>query len=419
MTLTDPATGRTALDAIGDRPSLTRVMISTVAVQVAIVMASLSVPVLASLIGPAAGVPAYLVGYYSALIYGFAAATSFATPLLLQRWGGIRIHQGMLVLTAAAMALLVSAVPAAFLASAVILGCAYGPMNPASTVMLARYTPAHLRARIFSLKQTAVPAGGALAGFAAPVMAAILGWRGTMLMISAICLALAAVVQRWRGRLDGDRAPDTGWSGIGLWQPMRAMLARPALRAIGIASFSFGAVQFTFSTVFPTVLVEIGWPLREAGAVLSCALIVGVVFRIVWGGVADRLGPRPILGVMGTMMSAAILAAAFIGPTWSGITVFALSALFGLSAYCWAGIGIAAAVHQVEAETIPAASAAMIAMTFSGALAGPALFSTARALTGSFRPAFLLLGVLSGIPGLLLLFRLQRRESGAADRASH
>ena len=91
MTPTDPATGGHPLDAIGDRPRLTKVLISTVAVQIAIVMASLCVPVLASLIAPAAGIPAYLVGYYSALIYGFAATTSFATPLLLRRWGGIAI----------------------------------------------------------------------------------------------------------------------------------------------------------------------------------------------------------------------------------------------------------------------------------------------------------------------------------------
>jgi MFS family permease len=393
-------------------PQLTKVIISTVAVQIAIVMASLSVPVLASLIGPAAGIPAYLVGYYSAVTYGFAAATSFATPLLLHRWGGIRIHQGMLVMTAAAMALLVTAFPIAFLISAVILGCAYGPMNPASTVMLARYTPVRLRARIFSLKQTAVPVGGALAGFAAPIMATILGWRRTMLLITAICLVLAALIQLWRGQLDGDNSREAKWKGIGISLPVSVLLTRAGLRAIGIASFSFGAVQFSFSTVFPTLLVEIGWPLRDAGAVLSCALIVGVMFRIVWGSVADRLGTRPILGVMGIIMSAAILAAAFVGPSWPGMAVFALSTLFGLSAYCWAGISLAEAVHQVPSELIPEASAGIIGMSFLGALAGPALFSTARAFSGSFRAAFLLLSMLSGVFGLLLLYRSRLPESG-------
>lgn len=410
MTPTDPAGPGSTPDAIADRPRLAKVMVSTVAVQIAIVMASLTLPVLASLIGPAAGIPAYLVGYYSAMIYGFAAATSFATPPLLRRWGGIRLHQGMLAMTAAAMALLVMAVPIAFPISAIVLGCAYGPMNPASTVMLARYTPVRLRARIFSLKQTAVPIGGALAGFAAPIMAAMLGWRGTMLLIAAICLVIAVLIQFWRRQLDEDNARDATWGGVGLWLPIRMLSTQAGLRAIGIASFSFGAVQFSFSTMFPTALVESGWSLREAGIVLSFALIVGVMFRVVWGSVADRLGTRPILGVMGIMMSAAILAAAFVGPGWPGIAVFGLAALFGLSAYCWSGIGLAEAVHQVAPDMIPGASAGMIGLSFLGALAGPALFSTARAFSGSFRPAFLLLGALSGIPGLLLLLRRRSRS---------
>src|SRR5689334_22604621 len=91
-------------DATHDTSRLTRVVISTVAVQAVIVMASLTVPVLAGLIGLATGVPAYLVGYYSALIYGFAAAISVVTPRLFQRWGGIRLHQLILVMTAMACA---------------------------------------------------------------------------------------------------------------------------------------------------------------------------------------------------------------------------------------------------------------------------------------------------------------------------
>ena len=106
--------------------------------------------------------------------------SSFATPDLLRRYGGIRLHQIMLVLTAAALLVLLPALPLAFVASAIVLGIAYGPMNPASTAMLARHTPVAARARIFSLKQTAVPIGGALAGSLTPALAQLLGWRGAV-----------------------------------------------------------------------------------------------------------------------------------------------------------------------------------------------------------------------------------------------
>ena len=64
------------LDTSRQKTLLNRVVPSTVAVQVAIVMSSLTVPVLASTIAPAVGVPAYWVGYYSALIYGGATLSS-------------------------------------------------------------------------------------------------------------------------------------------------------------------------------------------------------------------------------------------------------------------------------------------------------------------------------------------------------
>jgi MFS-type transporter involved in bile tolerance (Atg22 family) len=57
---------------------------------------------------------------------------------------------------------------------------------------------------------------------------------------------------------------------------------------------------------------------------------------------------------------------------------------------------------------ISEASGAIIGVTFLGALAGPALFTTATALTGSFRPAFLLLSALSAVPSALLLRPSQR-----------
>jgi MFS family permease len=284
--------------AARDRALLNKVLSATVGVQVAIVMASLTVPVLAIPMAAAAGVPAYLVGYYSALLYGFATVSSFATPRLFHRWGGIRVHQGLLVMTALALLALLPAYRLGFAVSGVVLGLGYGPMNPASTVLLTRYTPANLRSRVFSAKQTAVPVGGALAGLATPLAAAALGWRGAVVLLAVVCLALCVLIQRWQFAIDSDEAPTAPHAMPSFWRSFVLLLGNRGWRSVTIASAAFGSVQFSFTAVFPTVLAHVGWSTTTAGRAMSVALVVGVVFRILWGTAADKIGSRPILALL-------------------------------------------------------------------------------------------------------------------------
>src|SRR5438105_2004460 len=55
--------------------------------QAVIVMASLTAPVLASVMAPELGVPPHVVGYYSALVYA-VAASCLALMVMVQRWRG-------------------------------------------------------------------------------------------------------------------------------------------------------------------------------------------------------------------------------------------------------------------------------------------------------------------------------------------
>jgi MFS family permease len=394
---------------------LPKVLTATTAAQSIVVMASLVVPVLATVIGNAADIAPYLVGYYSALIYGIAAMSSFATPDLLRRYGGIRLHQIMLVLTATAMLVLLPALPVAFVMSAVVLGIAYGPMNPASTAMLARHTPIAARAKIFSLKQTAVPIGGALAGSLAPLLVQWVGWRGAVTLVACACIALALLIQPWRSAVDRDeegavvdRSP--------FWTPLQLVARRNELRPVAFASFAFGALQFSFSAVFPTVLARAGWRVSDAGFVLATALVVGTICRVIWGSVADRLGFRRMLAGMGGLMSVAACLAASVSASWSGTAIVALAALFGISAFCWAGIGIAETVRQAPPQRISEATAATITLTFVGALIGPSLFSSIVSATGSFGAAFAALGGLTAVATVWLVVAEWRERRAAMNK---
>lgn len=393
------------------RPNLLiRVVTSTTAVQAIVVMASLSVPVLAPVLASAAGIAPHLVGYYSAVIYGLGAVGSFATPDLLRRFGGLRLHQIMLLLAAAAMLALLPAAPAGFLVSALVLGAAYGPMNPASTAMLVRHAPVAARARVFSLKQTAVPIGGALAGALTPVLAQLLGWRGAVGVVAGACVGLALLIQPWRASLD--RADDDTVIGRpSFWTPLRLIAQQAGLRPIAFASFAFGALQFSFGAMFPTVLAGAGWRITDAGLVLATALVISTICRIIWGSVADRLGFRRMLAGMGALMSLGACLAALVSASWSGAAIVALAALFGISAYCWAGIGIAETVRHAPAGLVSEATASTITMTFVGALVGPSLFSSIVSVTGSFGLAFVVLGALTAVATVWLVAAEWREQT--------
>ena len=65
----------------------------------------------------------------------------------------------------------------------VVLGLGYGPITPASSHVLVRTAPPARMALTFSIKQTGVPAGAALAGAVLPGLALALGWRVAFVVV--------------------------------------------------------------------------------------------------------------------------------------------------------------------------------------------------------------------------------------------
>jgi len=142
------------------------------------------------------------VGLYIALIYFAAMFSSQWGAVLVKRWGPIRTSQVALLFPAVEMLMIAAtSVPVAAL-GALLIGVGYGPITPASSEILARTTPPHRYALVFSVKQTGVPAGGALAGLMVP---GVLAWAGpvwALAQIAALCLLGALLAETLRGELD-------------------------------------------------------------------------------------------------------------------------------------------------------------------------------------------------------------------------
>jgi MFS family permease len=309
----------------------------------------------------------------------------------------------MLLAAVAGLAVLSARTLAGFILSALLLGLAYGPANPASSSLLARYTSWGTRARVFALKQTAVPLGGAVAGFAVPFLMTRIGWLGAALTVATICLLGAILIGGWRRALDeGVDLPPVGRTGA--VAALRLIWVSSSLRPLGIMAACFAATQFNFTAVFAAVLVErMRWSPVQAGSALSIALAVSVASRLGWGWLADHAPPRFVLAALGAMMAAATVACAFLTPAWPGAVVYAIAFLFGVSGSSWNGLALSEAAHFAPTGHVGEATAGVMFFIYTGALIGPALFSLVTSISGTIILAFLLLGLLALLPVPLLL----------------
>src|SRR5205085_8444798 len=145
------------------------------------------------------------------IYYGLAAAASLVAQMgcgsFIVRYGALRMSQVALVLLGGGMAIAVEGSVPGFAASAIIGGGGGAVSTPTSSQLLGRVSPPRLTPLVFSIKQTAVPAGLLIGGFLAPTIAGALGWRGAALITAAACVAFAAMLQPLRARFDDDRVP--------------------------------------------------------------------------------------------------------------------------------------------------------------------------------------------------------------------
>ena len=264
-------------------------LIATLAIQALVSMTVLTPPVVAALAAPDIGVASERIGLFTALVYAGAILSSAGSGALLARIGPLRLSQCCLVFCAAGIGIAAMAFIPAVALGAALMGLGYGPVTPASSHILIRQTPPDRRSLMFSLKQTGVPVGGALAGFIAAPLALMVGWQGAGLAVAAASIALAVMVEPLRVRFDSSETigPVTAHSPLA---GIRLVLRTPALRRLALSSTTFAATQLSLATFLVTFLTERAQvPLVTAGIVMAVAQGAGVVGRILLGWVADRL----------------------------------------------------------------------------------------------------------------------------------
>lgn len=394
---------------------------ATMLVQAMVAMAISVVPVLSPVLGAHYGVAPSLIGIYSSLVFVGAISFTLLGGLLVRRFGAVRCSQAALTIAGAALAATAIGPLAGVIVFGVITGMGYGLATPGASHILARVTPTHRRGVVFSMKQSAVPLGGLLAGLIAPIVAAGFGWRAAIISMACLVVAVVLVIRPLRARLDDDRDPDFPITMRSPFTAVANVLRDPRLRGLAIATFAYAAMQSSIFSIFTAYLVEVGGlALITAGQAFAALQAAGVIARIVFGWLSDKLVPaRYLLAGIGMAMAAVGIAVAQVNASWPIGAVFALAALLGFAAAGWPGIYLAEIVRVVPPDQVSTATGGTVAFSFLGVVVGPALFSTIVTTSGSYALAFYTFSTVAAVVGAMLWALSRNRQASHGDGQNH
>ncbi len=387
-------------------PPVVPALAVTLSIQVFVSLSLLVGPVLAPLAAIDLGIEPYFIGFYISAVYAVGAISSLFSGALIDRFGALRLSQFCLVLSGLALVVAASGHLVAIVPAVVFMGLGYGPPTPASSHILARVAPKNRLNLVFSLKQTGVPLGNALAGALLPSLALAVGWQRAALAAGACNLVLALVIQPLRAQIDEPHAVGRAALARGkMLEPLRFVFSVPELRKLALVSLAFSGMQVSLGTFLVTYLAEaIDLAVVTAGAVLSAAQAAGVGGRVLWGVVADRYGaPLLVLGVLGIAMTACALVTGAFTPDWPLAAIFAVSIAFGGTAVAWNGVFLAQVARLSPPGRAGEVTGGTSFLTYGGVMIAPAIFSAILAATGSYEMGFAAVAMMTLAGGISFL----------------
>jgi len=344
--------------------------------------------------------------------YGVAAAASLLAQMgcgsFIIRYGALRMSQVSLVLLGGGMAAAAQGGLFGFAASAIVGGGGAAVSTPTSSQLLGRVSPPRLAPLVFSIKQTAVPAGVLICGFLGPAMAAVLGWRGAMLAVAVACLACAVALQPLRTRFDDDRVPSRRFRLSDFGATIASVMRTRELRGLSVACFAFNGIQSVFTAYFVTYMAALGYDLAAAGLLFSVVVAVAVPCRVLWGWLGSfHVQPRRVMAGLALGMAAGIAATGMFRADWPIPAVLLVGAVVSATALSWHGILLSETARLAPSGSVGAVTGGVLSFGQIGALAGPLVFSLLLYLTGGYTAGW----IACALPGLWVGISLLRRSA--------
>jgi MFS family permease len=355
-----------------------------------------TLPAVSPVVAQAYGVPVYMIGYQASLIaLGIIIALVFGGNLSL-RWGPTRVNQAGLILMAGGAML--ASVPnvMTLIPASIGLGIGYGAMTPSASHVLIRFTPAHRRNIVFSIKQSGVPLGGVLAATIMPALTLATSWRAGLWINALLALGMAVWLERYRARWDDDRKPATPLAA----NPIAAVAIvwqRPGLRLMAFSGAAIVSAQVCLqSYTVPMFYEQLSFSLVEAGWILTISQAGGVCGRPFWGWLADRWRDcMGVLAILAATLLLATLATGTLGSGWPKLAVYVLFFVFGATASGWNGAFLGEVARVAPEGRVSLATGGALFFVNVASIAAPVVFAGAFTQTQSYTWSFSLLTLTS------------------------
>ncbi len=363
---------------------------------------------LPAVIAPAIITDLHLAPAWIGVYFGGTAFASLVVQLgcgsFIVRYGAMRMSQIALVLLAIGTALATLGTPLTLILSAIIAGGGGAVSTPASSHLLARCASPRYLPLVFSIKQTAVPAGLLLAGILAPQLTESTGWRTTMLLSAAACVVYALMLQPLCKIFDTDRVPTRTFHLSDFRATLTSVISTPGLRALSFACLAFNGLQATVTAYFVVYLTTIGYTPVAAGFVFSVAVGVAVPGRILWGWLGSSyVSPLVMMAGLALGMAGSVALLALCNTGWPTLVVGLIACVLSATALSWHGILLAETARAAPEDMRGSVTGGVLSFGQVGALVLPLLYSGLLNVTGSYGIGFVMCGVPALLVGVLLL----------------
>jgi sugar phosphate permease len=360
--------------------------------QIFLCLGGLAIPPLIPFFQQELGLTYSQVGSLMSFLYGGAILMSLPAGWITDRLGVKKTIVFSLVISGVFVGLLsLSATFKAAVFFTFLVGLGYGMSNPPTTKGIMVLVRDANRGLAMSAKQTGVPIAGGLAAAVLPSLAIFSSWE-TAFVFTGVAISAAGLLSQVAYRSDKECGPVPERFGSGgEWRRIFRNRNMMLLSAAGACCALVQTSLFTYTILY--LKDARGFELVQAAFCLSLMNVGGILGRIFWGVVSDRLLKGSRKTTLQILVALIFLMALMLGLELALSPGLLLSVLFvlGASAIGWNGVYHAFIGEISGRETAGRATGAAMAVVFMGGVAGPMIFGKIVDVFNSYSPAWLFL----------------------------